>query len=149
MREVELRRALDRAEEHRVRDADDGHVLLEEAVEVGADRRTAARVRCPACEEPRAIAARELAGGLLEDGGQHAFLAAEVVVERRLGDARHLDDFADRRGRVALPVEDADGGAEQPRPRLLVLFGRRDVRRRGAGERVDCGFVVGRREAGH
>ena len=35
--EVELRRALHGAEEHGVRDADDGDVFLEEAVQVGAD----------------------------------------------------------------------------------------------------------------
>ena len=37
-REVELRHPLERAEEDRVRDAGDWHVLLEEVVEVGAER---------------------------------------------------------------------------------------------------------------
>ena len=101
----------------------------------------------PGRSTPRFIADDELAGRFLQHGGQHAFLAAEVVVERRLGDARNLDDFADRCGRVALAVEDADGGAKQACPGLLVQLGRRDLWWRGARWCDGQGFLVGRREA--
>ena len=121
-REVEGGRHVWRAQEDRVGDACDGDVVLEHAVDVFAHG-----------DDPRPSGARPVEGagddrgelvlGLVEDGDEHALLAAEVVVEGWLGDAGQFSDFPDRSAGVALPVEDVHGGIEEAGAHALVELG--------------------------
>src|SRR5262249_52684322 len=54
----------------------------------------------------------EVPGGVLEDPREQILLGVDVVVEAALEDADLVGDVLDRRGRVALLVEDPDGGLD-------------------------------------
>ena len=52
-------------------------------------------------------------GHFLLEGGEDGLFVREIEVERPLGEARRLDDLADRGGVVPVALEDPAGGVQQ------------------------------------
>ncbi len=69
---------------------------------------------------PEAI--EQVAEVLPEDGLEHLFLGAEVVVEEAVSDPRLGGDVADPRTVVAAPGEDPHGSIENELPLLLLGY---------------------------
>ena len=139
--DVEGRRGLRRAEEERVDHAHGGAVVLEDADEVLAERDDPI-ARAAATRDRTVERLGEVALTLTDHGGEQALLAAEVVVEDRLGHAGALDDLADRGRGVALALEERDCRLQEATAGMRVG---RNVAARGGGHGRDVGGLGGTR----